>query len=168
MSKKKKWIIVVSSILAVVAIGLGVGLGVGLSGRIWYKAHIFGGRFGWQDTEEGIFELVTSLDELKEICDTYDNPAFSEEYFAYLTSMGAKLREYDGTYFSDKAVIIFSTTGNSKRFKIKKIYVKNKELILDINYKEYKHGHALWLEYTTIIIEINKADILGITDMKTI
>lgn len=165
---KKKLIIIVASILIVVGIGVGVGLGIELNSRIKYKAYFYNDSFDWRDMDvhEGCFELATSLDELKEICATYEIPAYSEEHFAYLNPICLKIREFDEAYFAEKAVIIISGADRIDRYRINKIYVKNQELVVDLHYEEYRGGHGLMLEYTTIIIEINKADITGVTDIK--
>ncbi|MCH5164048.1 MAG: hypothetical protein J1F36_03440 [Clostridiales bacterium] len=171
---KKKWIIVAASILAVVAIGLGVGFGIKYikdNNGIWFNAnsyrdHTFDRRSVDYEEKIGVLELVNSLEELQELCDRYGNTAFKEGTLGYTNIIGEKVREYDEVYFSDKSLIVFETKiGNAATaLSVKKIYLDDVILMVNI-LAQYRSG-AIDLIPWTFLIEVNKADIVGVKEIK--
>lgn len=187
MSNKKKWIIVVAAILVVVAIGLGVGLGVGLSdkgdvnnedeGGIWFKENTYKQDFEYKGIFIGgrckILVLVDSLDELKALCDEYNNPAYREDdemNYNNSKELCDKLREYDDTFFADKALIIYTdvTGSGGTKYSIKKIDTENEEIIVGVKVRIWQGPSADIITPWTFLIEVNKDDITETKEIKYI
>ena len=175
---KKKLIIIVVSILIVVAIGVGVGFGVGIvngSGeKADFKANVLQGSFGYAEDGFGfgndkVLELVNSLDELKALCEEYNNSAFNPEHLYYKSPMSKKLREYKKGFFKNRSLIIYSTSAPdmSWSFDVNNVYADNDVLFLDVI--ETSQGLGLQvITYWTIIVEVNKSISNGTNDIQVI
>ena len=68
------------------------------------------GAFGYKESGEGITygvsAIARSLDELKELCAEWNNPAFTEGAEGYDGELSRKLRAYDDGFFSEKSLVI--------------------------------------------------------------
>lgn len=75
--------------------------------------------------------MVSSSQELKDLCDAWDNQAFQENREYYTSELSQKLRSYDESFFSDQNLIIYSfDRGHGKETKINNINTKDSQLII--------------------------------------
>lgn len=100
------------------------------------------GAFGYKESGEGITYGVSaiagSLDELKELCAEWNNPAFTEGAEGYDGELSRKLRAYDDGFFSEKSLVIvflFDVNG-AREPKLEKLTVKEGALIAEISLKK--------------------------------
>lgn len=157
-------------ILVGVIIMVCIGLFGACSSGIWFKVGYAGeGGFGSKETDEGetfgVLTLVGSLQEMKDLCDEWNNPAYQEESELYSSEISKKIREYDEAFFEEKALIIRSSfdasPGRSQR--ISSLNVEGTQLIVNVRYSSKKGTFndiaTTWL----FLIEVKKADIVGVT-----
>lgn len=128
--------------------------------------------FGYRENDSGEtvyggIALVCTLEELKKLCDQWNNGAFNRESVDYSDVMNQRLREYDNEYFATKALLIYSNTkwNWEREPRIKKIIKKDNALVIKINLK--KGTYTDKAEAGTFLIELNKSDIENITDIVT-
>ena len=100
------------------------------------------GAFGYKESGEGITYGVSaiagSLDELKELCAEWNNPAFTEGAEGYDGELSRKLRAYDDGFFSEKSLVIvflFDVNG-AREPKLEKLTVKEGALVAEISLKK--------------------------------
>ena len=100
------------------------------------------GSFGYKESGEGITygvsAIARSLDELKELCAEWNNPAFTEGAEGYDGELSRKLRAYDDGFFSEKSLVIvflFDVNG-AREPKLEKLTVKEGALIAEISLKK--------------------------------
>lgn len=100
------------------------------------------GAFGYKESGEGITygvsAIARSLDELKELCAEWNNPAFTEGAEGYDGELSIKLRAYDDGFFSEKSLVIvflFDVNG-AREPKLEKLTVKEGALIAEISLKK--------------------------------
>ena len=113
----------------------------------------------------GLIEIVNSLDELETLCEEWNNPAFDEDNDDYSSELSEKIREYNEEFFENKALIINSSCQyNSKREPgVDKLIIEEDKLIIEVSLKRgtYTDIAESWL----FLIEVNKADIIDITNI---
>lgn len=69
---------------------------------------------------------IISVENLHSICDEWDAGTFDENSTAYNSTLNAKLREYDDTFFEDKALMLFMTWAcGSAKIDIKSVQASN-------------------------------------------
>ncbi len=125
------------------------------------------GSFRSKTIDEGItmyaLEIINSLQELKDACDTWNNQAFQENSEDYTTELSQKIRSYDEVFFSDKNLIIYSfERGHSKETKINNMNVEDSQLIVNAQYITKKGTFTDESFDWLILIEVNKADVIGV------
>ncbi|MCL2062697.1 MAG: hypothetical protein FWH03_08780 [Firmicutes bacterium] len=115
-----------------------------------------------------VTEVAFTLDELKDLCDTWNNPAFLEESEYYASEQSAKIRSYDEAYFNENFLIIYSfTRGHSMETRIESIATDGSTLIVHARLVT-KRGTFTTEAFTwLILIEVKNADIDS-TDITTI
>ena len=157
-------------VLIIIGLGIFSGCSSGIRFNIGYEDKGSNNRFVYTD-DVAVFNLVkiiNSLEELKAFCDEVNNPAFNEESLNYSSDLSRKIREYDETFFAEKSLIIYLTShgDTSVSYSIKGLEIENEELLLDIRIKKHKglftHVFTPWV----FIIEVNKEDIAGITNIR--
>lgn len=169
-------------LMLVVTIIMVLGLFTGCSSRTKYKVGYEGkgynnGAFSFTDASEeklgahNFVRLIASLEELKTFCDEVNNPAFRQESPKYTNDLSKKLREYDEEFFAEKSLIIYLTIAPNPgiSYKIRSLIIDGEELFLNIHRKQAK-PKGVWIAVIipwTFLIEVNKADITGITSIKT-
>lgn len=128
--------------------------------------------FGYREGEEGEtvyggISLVCTSEELKKLCNQWNNGAFNRESVDYSGVMNQRLREYDNEYFATKALLIYSNSkwNWEREPRIKKIIKKDNALVIKINLKNGTYTDKA--EAGTFLIELNKSDIENITDIVT-
>lgn len=110
--------------------------------------------------------LVCTLEELKKLCDQWNNGAFNLESVGYSDMMNQKLREYDNEYFAAKALIIYSNMkwNWEREPRIETISKKNNVLVIEVSLKRGTYTDKA--EAGTFFIELNKADVENVTDFR--
>ena len=100
------------------------------------------GAFGYKESDEGITygvsAIARSLDELKELCAEWNNPAFTEGAEGYDGELPGKLRAYDEEFFSEKSLVIVFLFGvnGAREPKLEKLTVKEGALEAEISLKK--------------------------------
>lgn len=100
------------------------------------------GVFGYKESDEGITygvsAIARSLDELKELCAEWNNPAFTEGAEGYDGELPGKLRAYDEEFFSEKSLVIVFLFGvnGAREPKLEKLTVKDGALEAEISLKK--------------------------------
>ena len=100
------------------------------------------GAFGYKESDEGITygvsAIARSLDELKELCAEWNNPAFTEGAEGYDGELPGKLRAYDDGFFSEKSLVIVFLFGvnGAREPKLKSLSVKDGALEAEISLKK--------------------------------
>ena len=164
MAKK----ISILGVAIIMALGLFVGCNSGIKYNISYDKM---GGFGQKEVDNGItmdiLEIVNSLQELKDLCNEWSNPAFNEssEYFSSESSV--KIRSYDEAFFSEKALIIYSFwRGYSKETRISNMSIDGTQLIINARYVS-KRGTFDDVSFNWLfLIELNKTDISDVTTVQ--
>lgn len=127
--------------------------------------------FGSKENENGsitlgLTKIVNSDDELEALCEEWNNPAYDENHEEYYNKLSEKIRDYNEDFFQNKALIIsFSIQYNSERVpKIEKLIIEEDTLIITVSLKRgtYHDIAESWI----FLIEVNKADIQAITNIK--
>lgn len=127
--------------------------------------------FGYRENDSGEtvyggIALVCTLEELKKLCDQWNNGAFNLESVGYSDMMNQKLREYDNEYFAAKALIIYSNMkwNWEREPRIETISKKNNVLVIEVSLKRGTYTDKA--EAGTFFIELNKADVENVTDFR--
>lgn len=115
--------------------------------------------------------LIKSYAELKQLCDEYNSPAFSENSKKYDSEVNNLIRSFDSSYFDDKSLIICFGTGATGGIlgKVKNITIE--ENILLINYERKDADQSITViinDPWVLIIEVNKPDVKDISQIKLI
>ena len=169
-----KKIICMGMLIMCVSMGLFSGCNSGTWFKVGYEGR--GGGFSYVDENEelqsvsSLIRLVNSVEELKALCDEYNNPAFLESNPGYSNDISKKIREYDETFFKEKSLLIYCATASNAdiTYKIKGLAAENGELILDVRMKAPKRDFIGLIPFRwTFLIEVKKADITGVTNVKT-
>ena len=118
-----------------------------------------------------ISTLIKSNEELKQLCDKYNSPAFSENSDKYNSELNKLLRSFDSNYFEDKSLIICFGNGPSGGIlgKIKNITIE--ENILMVNYtRKYAEISIASIRQDpwVLIVEVNKKDVKNISQVQLI
>ena len=166
--------ILMLGVMAVMALGFFAGCGSGIKFSVAFEGKGYAnGAFSFTDTSgeelgvHNLVKLINSFEELKSFCDEVNNPAFLQESPKYSNDLSKKIREYDEAFFAEKSLIVYLLTAPNAgtSYKIKNLKVDGEELLLDIRIKESKHDSAAVITPWTFLIEVNKADIAGITSI---
>ncbi|WP_264230045.1 hypothetical protein [Acholeplasma laidlawii] len=129
------------------------------------------GSFGSKTIDEGItmhtLEMASSLQELKDLCDIWNNQAFQENSEYYTSELSQKLRSYNESFFSDHNLIVYSfERGHSKETIINNISVEDSELIIEASFITKKGTFTDEAFNWLILIEVNKTDATGVATIK--
>lgn len=113
--------------------------------------------------------MVRSYEELKQICDEYNSPAFSEDSKKYDSEVNNLIRSFNSKYFNDKSLIISFGTGATGGIlgKVKNITIE--ENILLINYKKKDADQfitAIVNDPWVLIIAVNRQEVKDILQVK--
>ena len=113
-------------------------------------------------------KLLFNFTELKDMCEEYDNPAFDSQAEGYDSALSLKLREYDDVYFEEKALVIYSgySWNDSRKPKVKWITVNDTILTIVIGLKNDWRVHTTEAVSILFLIEVNKSDVQGVTDIR--
>ena len=172
--KKSKLLIVLILIMIVTLTGSGC------KKNINYKIKFYGMdyeyNFSYQSKENPIYSrysstaLIKSYDDLRVMCDEYNNPAFDESSDKYNNEISQIIRTFSNEYFKDKALII--TFGVFEKLGIyihgiESISINYDEVIVDFSsvypiafYASLK-SELSFMQYNPylILIEINQKDV---------
>ena len=161
--------ILMLGVALIMCLGILTGCNSGLKFKVGYGQKA---EFGLKNPDDyhSLITIVHSQDELKALCDEWNNPAFNEENPMYLHEFYKKIRAYDGTYFEEKVLTVYLADGGNRRnsFSVKKLTIEEKTLIVNIARKEPKGYHDARYVFTpwTFLIEVNKADVTGVTTVQ--
>lgn len=131
------------------------------------------GGFGFKENNGGLtmytFGIVSSVQELEDLSNEYNNSAFDESNESFSNELNVKIRSYNESFFNEKSLIIYSFyTNESKETKITNIKVDGNELTMNVQTTR-KKGMFYDIAFNWIIlIEINKVDVSNITDLKIV
>lgn len=118
-----------------------------------------------------ISTLIKSNEELKQLCDKYNSPAFSENSDKYNSELNKLLRSFDSNYFEDKSLIICFGNGPSGGIlgKIKNITIEENILMVNYTRKDAEISIAsIRQDPWVLIIEVNKKDVKNISQVQLI
>lgn len=129
------------------------------------------GNFGSKTIDEGVtmhtLEMVSSFQELKDLCDIWGNQAFQENSELYTSELSQKLRNYDESFFRDHNLIIYSfERGHRRKTIINNISAKDSELIINVSFVTKKGTFTDESFNWLILIEVDKSDVTGVTTIK--
>ena len=115
--------------------------------------------------------IIKSYEELKQLCNEYNSPAFSKDSKKYDSEVNNLIRSFDSSYFDNKSLIICFGTGATGGIlgKVKNITIE--ENILLINYKKNdaeQSSTVIINDPWVLIIEVNKQDVKDISQVKLI
>jgi hypothetical protein len=119
-------------------------------------------------TETYLKEKVDSLQNLIDISNENDYPFFNQNDENYNSDLGQKVRKYDGSYFSNKALIlVFFYETSHRPTKIDSVSIKD-----DLIYVTIARPNEIYTanQETTVyafIIEVNKKDVESINEVNT-
>lgn len=119
-------------------------------------------------------KLIKSYEELKQLCDEYNSPAFSKDSKQYDSELNQLIRSFDSNYFVKKSLIICFGTGGIggplQSGKVKNITIE--ENILLINYKNKDSNKdsiaAIINDPWVLIIEVNQEEVKDVVQTKII
>ncbi|MDD4157149.1 MAG: hypothetical protein PHY08_11300 [Candidatus Cloacimonetes bacterium] len=126
------------------------------------------GGFGFKEVDGGktanILELVSSLQELKDLCDEWGNPAFQENSEYFSSELSEKIRSYDEEYFNENILVIYSfERGHPTETRINSIEVNEEQLLINARHITRRGQFTDEAFYWLMLIEIKKADVIGVT-----
>lgn len=157
--------IIALGVLLVMCFGIFSGCNTG----IWFKVG-YGGEGGFGFKEEGeslnisVLTIMNSLDEMKDLCEEWNNPAYQEDSEYFSSEISKKIREYTEAYFEEKTLIVCSAleVSPAKSPRIKSIRTEEAKLIINVRY-DLKKGTFNDIATTWLfLIEVKKADIAGV------
>jgi len=127
--------------------------------------------FGIKEVEGGFtettLEIVSSLQELKDLCLEWDNPAFKENSEYYSSELSKKMRSYDEAYFEEKILIVYSfVRSHHRETRIDSLEVNGEQLVINARYITRRGSFPDEVFNWLILIEVNKADVLGVTSVQ--
>ncbi|MDD4244140.1 MAG: hypothetical protein PHG08_07520 [Bacilli bacterium] len=155
-------------LLIFMSLGLLVGCSSGINFNISFDQK---GGFGMKEVDGGFavntLEFVDTLEELKDLCDEWNNPAFNKNSEYYSSENSEKIRSYDESFFAEKILVIYSfDTGYNKETRIDSIVVDGEQLIINTRIKT-KRGTFESVGFNWLmLIDINKSDVEGITSIQ--
>lgn len=162
--------IIAIGVLIIMSIGLIAGCNSGLWFNVGYNDDSI---FGQKENGGGTAfssALVVSFDEMRGLCEEWNNAAYQESNEQYLSELNKKIREYDDDFFVDKAIIIIQfsggNAGNGYTHNIKSVKIENDVLIVN---RQSARKRGTWNDYAVFrvyIIEVNKTDIQGVTKLQ--
>jgi len=160
--------IVTLGVVLVMMFGVFGGCNSGLWFKVGYNDEgLFGGKEG---VAFGLQALVNSIDEMKDLCEEWNNPTYQEDSPNFSSELNKKIREYDEAFFADKSVVVIQfmggNIGNGYSHKIKNIMIENEVLVVE-HHAIRKKG--TWQDYAVsrvFLIEVNKLDIATITEIQ--
>lgn len=133
------------------------------------------GSFAFEKTGDTIFpsfmtviEMVSTLDELKDVCVKWNNPSFQEESKYFTNEQSVKIQSYDEKFFNDKILIIYSfNRGQRKETVIEGVSVDGNKLIVNAKLisrkgRTFTDDLFSWL----ILIEVSKSEVVGATTVE--
>lgn len=133
----------ISSALVTVIVLLSLALaGCATRGADFTTVYGSKGAFGYKESGEGITygasAIARSLDELKELCAEWNNPAFTEGAEGYDGELSRKLRAYDDEFFSEKSLVIIFIFGvnGAREPQLEKLTAKDGALEAAISLKK--------------------------------
>lgn len=124
--------------------------------------------FGSKENEDGgiaygLTKTIKSVEELRDVCEEWNNPAFDENSDGYSSELSQKIRGYDEKFFETKALIINSSLQyNSESVpKVEKLTHDGDVLIIQVSLKDGMYWDIAegWL----FLIEVNKTYMDDIT-----
>lgn len=151
-----------------VVLVLCLGFFSGCNSRIRYKvAYDKKNNFGFNEDLELVLRepaLIKSLDELKDLCDEYNNSAYDESSEHYSSELNEIIRGYDEKFFEKRGLIVYALWGNDS-VKINSVNVDDTQLTVILGTK-MRLRTTLPIITWLLIIEVKKADIEGVTTVK--
>ena len=127
--------------------------------------------FGYQEDETGGINhcaqtIIRSREELTELCEQWNNPAFKEETAS--DELCQTIRSYDETFFEQNALIVYSSWQWNKALdpKVKKITVKESQLTVHIGLKKLNVNYDV-AEIFTFLIEVKKDSVENVSKIIT-
>ncbi len=115
--------------------------------------------------------MIKSYEELKQVCDEYNSPAFSKDSKKYDSEVNNLIRSFDSSYFNDKSLIICFGTGATGGIlgKIKNITIEENTLLINYEKKDADESiTAIINDPWVLIIEVNKQDVKDVSQVKLI
>lgn len=127
--------------------------------------------FGYQEDGTGgmnhcVQTIIRSREELTELCEQWNNPAFKEEDTS--NELCWKIRNYDEMFFKENALVVYSSWQWNKALdpKVKKITVKDSQLTIFVRLKKLKASYDV-AESITFLIEIKKDNVNNVSEIVT-
>lgn len=115
-------------------------------GSFAYKENVFSGY---------CLEIVKTREELIQVCNENNNPAFNKEHTNYDSNMSEYLRGLDAKFFSEYALIVYSTQINVDSYlDIKGITIEDD--VIKINKKMVKQGAVIAIVHPRQVIIVVK------------
>ena len=119
-------------------------------------------------------KLIKSYEELKQLCDEYNSPAFSKDSEQYDSELNQLIRSFDSNYFVKKSLIICFGTGRIggllQSGKIKNITIEENILLINYKTKDSNKDYiaAIINDPWVLIIEVNQEKVKDVVQTKLI
>ncbi len=113
--------------------------------------------------------LIRSYEELKQLCNEYNSPAFAENSTKYDSEVNDLIRSFNSNYFTDKSLIIAFGTGASGGIlgEIENITKIEDELFINYTRKDADQSiTAIINDPWILILEVDKQDVTIINQVK--
>lgn len=138
---------------------------VGKSTLVYNVSFFDYGWFGKKETDSGGFcvgwqGVVTNFEDLKNLCNEWNNHAFNDNYEGNYNKLENCLRKYDNDFFNKKDLIIYSSEDWNYDYEpsIENLYIENSKIVILVSISNRPHIDLG--EFSTIILETNKNDAL--------
>ena len=108
-------------------------------------------------------EIVSSKDELIDLCEKYNNNFFNENSGNYNNEIPLKVRSYDDSFFESHSLVICEiSAGNHYSYKVNKI-IKDEDSLQIIIKEKRKIGTYTDIGFIYLfLLELEKEDVLNI------
>lgn len=114
-------------------------------------------------------KLIKSYEELKQLCDEYNSPAFSKDSNKYDSEVNNLIRSFDSKYFVNKSLVICFGTGPTGGIlgKIKNITLNENVLLINYEKKDADQSiTAIINDPWILMIEFNKQEVNDILQIQ--
>ncbi len=162
----KKMFLIMTALLMNLFLLMGCDSGIRFDIR-YDKMTSFGTKEIAGETTMNTLELVSSLQELKDLCDEWHNDAFQENSTDYSSELSVIIRSFDEDFFSEKSLVIYSfDRGHRWETQIRSIEIDESILIVKTQLVSKEGTFTSEAFNWLMLIEVNKLDIIDVTSIR--